>query len=124
MIFKREIYFNWDNQKPRPFQVLFFGTDGRRVLKATLGQYKPIPETKAQDGPAVIPTDITLEEQDWPGRTRHLRRLHLSLSEMNTATGEPAEIAKFWDNLPPELKSAAVDIDAPPRPVPTTGEGR
>lgn len=112
ILFKREVYFTWANGKmPQPFQVIFVAPDGRRIVKATLKNYKPIPGTGTAGKEATLPTDIEMTEIPWQGRTSHLRNIHLVLSEITTAKGDPQAFAKLWENLPAELKEKAISID-------------
>jgi hypothetical protein len=114
IFFKREMYFNWSDQGARrPFQIIFFAPDGRRIMTAKLGDYKAVPGTTVGNEPAYVPTDITMVEENWPGRKSRLRRLHLTLNELSITQGEPSEAATFWDNLPPGLKTRVIMIAGP-----------
>lgn len=112
ILFKREIYFEWsDSAPPRPFMVRFFAPDGRRVMTAQLRNYKPVPATGEAGTQAVMPTDILMTHEDLPGTPSRLRRLHIVLSDFSTSQGEPAEAARFTENLPPALRDRVVFID-------------
>jgi hypothetical protein len=124
-ISKREIYFTWTQEGPRRvFQVICFGRDGQRVLTAKLSDYGSVSGADVHGQPAIVPTDITMAGNDSPGHKNHLRNLHLKLAGMKVGEVDPAEAAKFWDNLPPALKDRVVDIDKPlsdvPAELPTT----
>ena len=99
--FRREVFFRWSDHHPRrPFMVNFFAADGRRVMSASLGEYKPVEMAKVEresaepssmpadiEGdadPPLMPTDIKIEKIPWPGRETHLRRIHIRLSDMTT----------------------------------------
>jgi hypothetical protein len=120
-VFKREIHINWSERDPRrPFQVVFFAPDGRRIMTARLANYQPVLGTKVRGRAAEIPTDITMVEEDWPGRKSHLRRLHLVLGEMSVVhkspSGtdfDPVAAATFFDNLPEPLKDHVNFVDEP-----------
>lgn len=113
--YKREIYFasGTDNGPHRPYKVVYFGRDGAQVLTADLSNYQPVDGTDAHGSQAVVPTQIVLNGNDGPGRKSHLRNMHLKLGGMKVGEVEPAEAAKFWDNLPPTLKDRVVDVNNP-----------
>jgi hypothetical protein len=117
---KREIYFTWTENGPRRvFQVICFGRDGRRVLTARMsGDYQPVSGADAHGQPAVVPADITMVEDESPGHKSHLRNLRLKLAGAKVGEVDPAEAAKFWDNLPPILKPRVVDVDKPDSAAP------
>jgi hypothetical protein len=114
LISRREIYFTWTQDGPRRvFQVICFGRDGRRVLTAKLSDYGPVSGADVHGQPAIVPTDITMVEDESPGHKSHLRRLRLNLSGMKVGQADPSEAAKFWDNLPPVLRDHVIDVDKP-----------
>ena len=120
-ISKREIYFTWTQEGPRRvYQVICFGRDGQRVLTAKLSDYGPVSGAEVHGQPAIVPTDITMAGEDSPGHKSRLRNLRLKLAGMKIGEAEPAEAAKFWDNLPPVLKDHVVDIDKPASEVTAT----
>jgi hypothetical protein len=118
--YKREIYFNWGKAggPHRPYKVVYFGRDGKEVLTADLGDYQPVSGTDAQASQAVVPAQIVLNGKEGSGRKSHLRDMHLKLAGMKVGEVEPAEAAKFWDNLPPVLKERVVDVDKPDSAAP------
>jgi hypothetical protein len=113
--YRREIYFNWSNDggPHRPYKIVYFGRDGSQVLTADLSNYQPVDGTDAHGSPAVVPTQIVLNGKKGAGRKSHLRDMHLKLAGMKVGEVEPAEAAKFWDNLPPPLKDRVVDVNNP-----------
>ena len=107
IVFRREIYLPWlhDRQAPsQPTHLAFFDTDGRRIMHATLDDYRPVKITGAgtKDGDAaVVPTDIRIE---WPTRNSSV---HIVLTEMSTRDwhteaahlfDEDGEIPRFSDD--------------------------
>jgi len=113
ILFRREVYFNWDDdKKPRPFRVQFFDGEGMRVLTAELNDYQPIervfPEDRRSDRDVAadlakpapeMPTDIRIR---WPGTAAGI---HIVLSEMriDKAGGGMLEACLLWDKLPPHI---------------------
>ena len=118
ILMKREIYFNWDGQTPRPFRVDFIDSTGRRVVTATMGKYVAIPGTGTAGQEAVLPTDIRLEEIPWPKRQSVIKKIHLQLSELSTTEGDPMEAAKFWTYLPTNLRPGLKALDPFVKPPP------
>ncbi len=104
LVFRREIYFRWDDAKPRrPFMVKFFNAAGRRVLTAKLKKYKPIETGRADASPPVMPTDIEIK---WPARKSRIR---IRLSEMTTVErGDPAAAVRFD---PPVAPDEVIQVD-------------
>ncbi|MCK4276803.1 MAG: hypothetical protein KAX78_09835 [Phycisphaerae bacterium] len=104
LVFRREIYFRWDDAKPRrPFLVKFFNAEGRRVLTGKLKKYKPIETGRAGASSPVMPTDI---EINWPARKSRIR---IRLSEMTTVErGDPAAAARFD---PPVAPHDVIQVD-------------
>jgi len=98
LTFRREIHFRWDKDEPRrPFLVHFFDAEGRRIMTATLKDYRPIKAAHLPAPPAaasVMPTDI---EINWPERKS---RVHIVLSEMTTADKWQVEACRFREHLP------------------------
>lgn len=88
ILFKREILFRWSDKEPaRPFQVNLISPQGRRIMTATLKDYRQI--DTGEEGPAPeMPTNIEIV---WPQTSN---RIHLVLSEMNAHQGR-AEQAVF-----------------------------
>ncbi len=111
--FRREIHFHWDDRKlRRPFLINFFAPDGRRVMTATLKDYKPVRIENADKKPKitpVMPTNIELRTVSWPGEKNHnpVRSIHLVLSGMTTADKWDRDACRFE---PPTGK--AIDVDA------------
>ena len=96
ILFKREIYFRWEEGKPRrPFRVDFLDADGVRVMTARLKDYRPI-ETSSDAAP-VMPTSIEIA---WP---KEGSRLRIRLSEMNTTKNPDPSVYGFAENLPGSL---------------------
>jgi len=107
---RREIYFEWTEPAAqdfrKPYKIMFFSPDGRRIMTATLRKYQIVPDSQTADGqPAVMPTEIELESIAWPGVPTVLKAMSIVLTEFHsvrdeTSDGNPQEAAKFWDNLP------------------------
>jgi len=118
ILFKREMLFRWDDQPPRrPYQVNIFAADGRRVLTATLKDYKPIAVPGAPKGKPLpeMPTNILIQPVEWPGRKTNIRSIHLVLSEMTTDEnkGDPSEAAALKDKAYLLEGFAPVQVDSP-----------
>jgi len=110
ILFRREVHFNWDdNRMPRPFRVHFFDGEGMRVLTAELSDYRPIERVFAEDRrsdwavvaelakPAPqMPTDIRIR---WPGTAAGIR-IVLSEMRIDRAEGGTPEACLLWENLP------------------------
>jgi len=86
LVFRREMYFRWDDNEPRrPFKVSFFDASGRRVMTADLLNYQPIDHADVEPAPArpsVMPTEINITWFD--PRKKASGRIALVLSEMTT----------------------------------------
>jgi hypothetical protein len=96
IVFRREILFPWADDKARQaYQINFLNPQGRRVMIATLKNYKAIDMGEGADSksPVLMPTDI---EVVWPDKDG---RIHIVLSGMTTTKGEPVEASKL---TPPE----------------------
>jgi hypothetical protein len=112
--YRREIYFDCGRGGPqRPYKVVYFGRDDKPVLTAEISDYQPVGGTDVHGSQAVVPAQIVLNGNDGAGRKSHLRDMHLKLAGMKVGEVEPAEAAKFWDNLPPTLKDRVVDVNKP-----------
>jgi len=112
--FRREVYYHWDDRKPRrAFLVKFFDHRGRRVMEARLGDYRSIAFGENEQPPAgdppVMPTDIEIR---W---LRTGSRLRIVLSEMTTEQRFDRDVFLLWDNLPGGMdRSSLTPVDAPP----------
>ncbi len=96
ILFMREIYFRWEEGKPRrPFRIDFLDAAGVRVMTAKLKDYRPV-KTGDEDEP-VLPTSIEIA---WP---KEGSRLRLRLSEMNTTKNPDPSVYGFAENLPGSL---------------------
>ena len=96
VLFKRQMYFTWGEGQPRQlYRVDFFSSDGRHMMTADLGSYKPV------DGlsPTVtMPTDIRLTEVPWPGQENQIKGIHIVLADITAAPkGDPAAAARLFD---------------------------
>ena len=101
ILFKREIYFRWEEGKPRrPFRVNFLDAGGVRVMTAKLKDYRPI-QTGGEAAP-VIPTSIEIA---WPQAGSRLR---IRLSEMNTTKNPDPSVYGFTENLPGSLGAGRI----------------
>jgi len=95
---RREVYFVWDDAKPRrPFLVRFLDARGRAILEARLADYRPIDVSALANPPAtppVMPTDIRIT---WTGKAARslVRRIHLVLSEMTAEDTWDREATRF-----------------------------
>jgi hypothetical protein len=95
ILFRREVYLRWsDTEPPRPFLVNIFDNDGRRVMTATLKDYKSVAGAPAS---TIMPSDIQIA---WPQRKSSL---HLVLSEMSSAHAWDDGQLLFRANLPPAI---------------------
>ena len=96
---RREIYFRWDDRKPRrPFKIKFLDDGQKTVMIAELSSYRSIGTDGAPPeatGP-VMPTDIRIS---WP---KTGSRLHIVLSELSTKQADP-DAFLLWDRLPAGL---------------------
>lgn len=110
ILFRREMYFTWDDhERRRAFRVDFFDSRGLRVMRAELKDYKPVAVVGCGgDGAAaVMPTDIRIT---WQGRKASV---HIVLSEMQVDLdrGDP-DVCKLWDRLPDDItRRIQVDRD-------------
>ncbi len=128
LLLKREVHFRWsDTEPPRPYKVNLFDSAGRRVMTAHLKNYAPVDCRDLDDPPdhqPVMPTDIEIVRNPFPGVETFVRRIHLILSEM-TAQDK-------WDraacDFKPPAGTAVVPIDSPSRPRdggrPAGGDGK
>ena len=109
--FRREMYFHWKKDAPttpsQPFMVKFLDAAGRRIMTATLKDYKPIvagDDGGEQPNPPVMPTDIRIE---WPQKDSHI---HLRLSEMTRQKkGNPAKAVSLMRYLPEGIPVKQID---------------
>ena len=108
ILFRREVLFHWDDEKPRrPFRVNFFDTEGRRVLTAELKNYAPVKTADDEAGqPPLMPTDVLVE---WIDPTTHEKpaSVRLRLSKMD-ATGRGAREACVFD---PPVGIPVIQVD-------------
>lgn len=105
IVMRREIYFTWSaNEPPRAFMVNLFGPDGRRIVTATLKDYKPIRQTgdNTATAPAVMPSDVRIS---WP---QEKTEIHLLLQEMSDKK-VAASSFNFENHLPGSLELRQVD---------------
>lgn len=102
VVVRREVHFNWDDKPPRPFLVKLFDANGRVVMTARLGDYKPIRIASEGVAAPLAPTDILII---WPEKSS---RLHITLSEMSVVKVWNREQFLFERNLPRELPLANV----------------
>jgi len=96
---RREIYFRWDDKKPRrPFKIKFLDDGRKTVMIAKLSSYQSIEIDGAprEATGAVMPTDIRIS---WP---KTGSRLHIVLSELSTKQVDP-DAFLLWDRLPAGL---------------------
>jgi len=108
----------WGKQKPRRLEeVNFFDTDGRKVMSATVGDYKPISADSMEDGKPgdpVMPTDIRIT---WFNDRQKIRAsVRLRLSQLHSEETWDAEVCDFLNNVPEEIpdhKIIQVDKDIP-----------
>ena len=108
---RREVYFHWDDKKPRrPFMIKFLDRRQRAVMIARVKSYRPIemegPDQEPGAAGPVMPTDIEIA---WP---KTGSRLRIVLSEVSTG-GVDEEVFEFWARLPAGLpRRAMVSVDA------------
>jgi len=117
IIFKREIFFNWDDSAlRRPFLVRLFDGAGHRVMTARLRDYQAIRTDPPQARAPVMPTDI---EISWPAKDS---KVHIRLSEMTTEDKWDPDNCRFLEFLPAGLDPARIrQVD---RSLETGGPGR
>lgn len=104
LMLRREMLYTWSDKVPpdHPFQINLLDSTGKRVMIATLKDYKPIGVGEGQKAP-VMPTDIDIT---WPGTGN---RIHLVLSDMTVSRGDPS-LASPLDETP-GLETTFVDED-------------
>lgn len=115
ILFRREVFFRWsDTAPPRPYRVNILDTAGRRVMTANLKDYRPIALADV-DGPTrappIMPADIEIVANPFPGVAASVKRIHLVLSGMTTADKWDREQCRFWERLPGGIEPVAVDRD-------------
>ena len=105
IMFKREILVRRSDAEPRlPYQINFIDPQGRRVMIASLRNYKPIdmgPDADKSQAAVLMPTDIDIA---WPAKNSRLR---IVLSDMTTTKGDPVEGSRF--DPPAGLPETRVD---------------
>ncbi len=114
ILFKRQVYFEWDKKRPRrPFRIDFLDAAGMRVVTAELKDYRPIDLTdggpaskKPTSGQAMMPTDIRLTRID-PKTHRETSSVHIWLSRMTTEDKWDRDAVKL--NPPANVKMIQVD---------------
>jgi hypothetical protein len=121
---KREIVFAWAKDQPaRPREVRLLDAASRRVMTATLADYRPIDVSELDDPPdepPVMPTSIDIVCHDVPGSVRLIRRIRLKLSDM---TAEDIAMRQAVDFKPPAgVRPVLVDKDIVNRPPSRRGE--
>jgi len=106
---RREMLFNWqDGVPPRPYLIRFFDESGRRIIEASLSDWRPIEVEDVDNPPAqppIMPTEIRIE---WPRQNSSIR---LSLSEMTTADRALPELFLFWERMPSAVRQRIVPVD-------------
>jgi hypothetical protein len=113
---RREIYLRWsDKEEPRPFMIKYFDGQGRRIMIAKLGSYRPIKMLDAGDEQSAAPEMPSEIDIVWPQTNS---RIHLSLSEMSTKDVDP-ELFLFWDRLPDGMRGVIRSVDDVDGPAPT-----
>lgn len=113
LLLKREMFFRWNDEHPRrPYKVNLLDPAGRRLMTAHLKDYKPIDVSELDEIPdtePVMPTDIELVSNPFPGVATSVQRIHLVLSEMTAAD--------IWLPSACEFKPPAglpiIDVDRP-----------
>jgi len=116
LLFRREMYFRWDDKEPRlPFKVNFFDGEGRRIMTADVRNYRPIDPAGSEPPPRqppVMPTEIDVAWFDAQHQPKG--KLSLVLSEMTTRRKWQRKVC-----LPPDAadlpagKVIQVDKDVP-----------
>ena len=110
IIFRREVFFNWDGKAPRAYRVDLFDVRGRVVMTARLRDYKPVRTAADEVQGPVMPSDI---EITWPARGGRMR---IVLSEMSSLKVWNRRQFLFEHNLPagvPLANVTQVDKDIP-----------
>ena len=106
IIFRREMYFTWNETGRRQlFLVHFFGPDGRRIMTATMKDYEPIAGTQTASGkPSMMPTDIEIV---WPEQGSHIRIVLVSPSTKPVDAGA----FSYERYVPKDVPAEQVDRD-------------
>jgi len=133
VLVKREIILPWSNDEPPlPKRVNLLDAAGRRVMTATLSDYRPIDTGEDQgdaddaarrEQPPVMPTSIDIVWRDVPGQpSRLIRRIHLKLSKMTAEDNElEADLATAF-RPPPGVRPVPVDKGVGEGPTSKRGE--
>jgi len=110
VIFRREVFFNWDGKPPRAYRVDLFDARGRVVMTARLKDYKPVRTAADEAHGPVMPSDIEIA---WPARGGRMR---IVLSEISSLKVWNRRQFLFEHNLPggiPLANVTQVDKDIP-----------
>lgn len=110
IVFRREVYFNWDDKPPRAFLVNLLDAEGRIVMAAHLKDYQPVQVAAGGSVVPIMPADIKIT---WPQRGGSL---HIVLSEMSSMKVWNRRQFLFEHNLPrgiPLEDITQVDKDVP-----------
>lgn len=101
--FRRELFFVWHDKKPRRlFKVNFYNMDGRRIMTARLGNWKPINVSEMDNPPEVQPIMPTrIELTSFNKKEEVTARIRIKLSEMTTADIWDAEACQL--NVPSDI---------------------
>jgi len=97
----REVYFRWDDERPRrPFRVKLYDPSGRCRVTAEVGKYKPIEWDGPDDRGPIMPTDIRMT---WPAirNVQNASSIHVILSDVSAVKEDWSQsVFNFWDGLP------------------------
>ncbi|MDP6046797.1 MAG: hypothetical protein QGG25_14410 [Phycisphaerae bacterium] len=110
--------FFWGKQKPRRLEeVNFYDMNGRKVVSAQVGDYKPVeidPEAAQPKIAPIMPTRIRIT---WFNkRQQKTSSVLLRLSQMTTEKQWETDVCDFLDNVPDEISDyeiIQVDKDIP-----------
>jgi hypothetical protein len=116
LLLKREVYFRWsETEPPRPYKVNLIDSAGRRIMTAHLKSYTPIDCSELDDPPdsdPVMPSEIEIVCNPFPGVETFVRRIRLKLSEMTAEDKWDRDACDFQ----PPAGIRAVSVDSPARP--------
>jgi hypothetical protein len=121
ILFRREVHFRWSDTEPRrAYKVNLFDAAGRRVVTARMGDYRPVDVSDLDDPPAVapvMPTDIEIVCNPFPGVEVFVERIHVVLSEMTAADIWERAACRLSSALPPGVRAVQVDAHLEPAPA-------
>ncbi|MDP6544876.1 MAG: hypothetical protein QGH60_12850 [Phycisphaerae bacterium] len=117
-VMRRQFRFVWGDKKPRRLEEInFFDARGRKIMSASVSDYKPVDISEMENPPKtppIMPTDIRIT---WfNNRQRKTASVRLRLSQMTTEEIWDVAICEFFKNMPGDIppdKVIQVDKDIP-----------